>query len=235
MFKYALFFLLASCLSLIFACTEKTKLTSPSESLIGPSVSKIQSGLPPNLHAQLEIFNKQTHRVEFNGCTIRHNEKDFIVGDSLEDLIRVLGKYNIAQSHFLVWKEIGLVVTVDSPENAKKVVAVNVFFDNYRHEDTFPFLYTKGDTLLFDGVPLNSKITSAEFMAQSKWDWNDFLISDFRLKYRYQCSNKDAKNITYGLGLDGIWNNKGSGHLTLKDLVDHSNSNPFNGLFLSIE
>ncbi|GFD83890.1 hypothetical protein KUL118_67520 [Tenacibaculum sp. KUL118] len=189
----------------------------------------------PEVAKMLEAYDKQEHRLAFNGCEMTYNEKPFKQGMTIEELINVLGNYSSRHKMFYIWKDIGIVISAKENLgiNAKSryiYIYMNTtvsedYKEKFKHE-----LNHKKDYFLLEGMPIDKNMRVMDFIANSEFKLNDFGISNYGYELDYNCN---GKKISYRLEADGLWLRKGAGHLTYKDKPNPKNENPFEMLYIT--
>ncbi|MBL7560899.1 hypothetical protein JAO71_13915 [Olleya sp. YSTF-M6] len=190
----------------------------------------------PQVSQMLESYNKQKHRLAFNGCEMTYNEKPFSLGMSLKDLNNVFGEYETTDLGAIIFKDIGIVFA-GNDKNVKPSSTINIIYlymntevskgyeESLRHK-----LNHINNYFLIEGMPLDKNMFVMDFIANSEFKLNDFAISNQGYEIEYNCNNK---KMGYFLDADGTWLRKGSGHLTFKDKPNPENKNPFEMIYIT--
>ena len=183
----------------------------------------------PEVAKMLEAYNKQEHRLAFNGCEMTYNEKPIEIGMNLGELVGVLGlSYTYKFKMFYVWENIGLSI---SCEENKIVNGIYVYLNNPRwfengieeNKKDFPYMINyKKDFFLINSTPIKYDTKIVDFFKFSNLSLDKLTISNQAYEIDYNCSET---NLKYHLEADGLWLRKGAGHLTFKDKPNPINEN----------
>lgn len=187
--------------------------------------------------SELLIYKQQNHRLEFNGCTVKYNNKEAPI-TSPQKLVEILGGEHIHREtnylreveHSYFWPTMGLKIAYEQtndPQDASPIILI--YFDaDEGSEFTKPFI----GTLLVQGVPIYKGKRVVDFIENSKFSFEDLSIGNYAYYLRYDCYDDEESVIEYQLGTTGIWYYKGGGHMMFKDRPDESNPNPIETLFI---
>lgn len=186
--------------------------------------SEPKAKLTPEAQQQLATFQKQVHRFEFSGCIIKYNDKEFDLNTSIDTIIEILGPFDrriATNKDRTSYSWIDNKITIFEENASKKLTAfaVDLFLMDMLNIQT-----EKTDFyILIDGIPLDSKITMGEFIANSTYDLKDFYIDNHSYKYiKTQCNIP----IKYFFLTDVDFSHTGAGHLTIQDGPDFSETYP---------
>lgn len=187
--------------------------------------------------SELLIYKQQNHRLEFNGCTVKYNNKEAPI-TSPQRLVELLGGEHVHKEtnhlgkagHSYFWPTMGLKIAykqTNDPQGASPIILI--YFDaDEGSEFTKPFI----GTLLLQGVPIYKGKRVVDFIENSKFSFEDLSIGNYAYYLRYDCYDDEESVIEYELGTTGIWYYKGGGHMMFKDRPDESNPNPIETLFI---
>ena len=213
---------------MLTSCIGQTKNTS-SKAKDTPEVAKM-----------LEAYNKQEHRLAFNGCEMTYNKKPFGLGMTVKNLINILGSNYIFHRGLFIWKNIGITVSTNNKKYVDKIdlnkkstqikVYMNTIVSEGYKESLKHRLNHKNDYFLIEGIPLNKNTRVMDFIANSKYKLNDFLVSNYSYELEFDCNDR---KIGYYLEADGLWLRKGAGHLTFKDKPNPENKNTFEMMYIT--
>ncbi len=163
----------------------------------------------PEVRAMLEAFNKQEHRIEINECELRYNGNTFFLGSTLEDLKKIFGEpdYNVGYAYG--WKKIKIEVLKEKETDSIDNIYV------YIYEGYKDIIKPNNDYLLVNSMPLNREMVFADFINNSTYEFDDFLIT----KHSYDmiknsCNNKDK--IKYSFDSSVPYDYSGGGHLQVR-------------------
>lgn len=199
-----------------------TFLTISCDENMGKSASKLK--ITPETQQALTEFHKQDHRFEFNNCIIKYNDKEFDLNTSIDTIIEILGPFDrriATNKDRTSYSWIDNKITIFEENASKKLTAfaVDLFL-----MDMLDIQTEKTDFyILIDGIPLDSKITMGEFIANSTYDLKDFYIDNHSYKHiKTQCNIP----IKYFFLTDVDFSRTGAGHLTIQDGPDFSQTYP---------
>ena len=100
---------------MLTSCIGQTKNTS-SKAKDTPEVAKM-----------LEAYNKQEHRLAFNGCEMTYNKKPFGLGMTVKNLINILCSNYIFDDGFYIWKEIGITTSINSEKHNSNSIILYIY------------------------------------------------------------------------------------------------------------
>lgn len=190
----------------------------------------------PEVNKMLGAYHKQKHRLAFNGCEMTYNEKPFKLGMTIEELINVLGKYDVFFKGFYLWEDSGITVVTESEskDESNSIIYIYMYMNTKVNKeflnDLKYMLNHKEDYFLLEGMPIDKNMRVIDFINNSEFSLNDFGVSNYGYELDYSC---EGKKIGYRLKADGLWLRKGTGHLTYKDKPNPKNENLFEMLYIT--
>ncbi len=173
-------------------------------------VMKSKAKDTPEVRAMLEAFNKQEHRIEINKCELRYNGNTFFLGSTLEDLKKIFGEPDYNGHYAYAWKSIGVVVTKNKNNDNLRSIYLYIYegYDNViKPNDKY---------ILIEGIPLNRNLVFADFINNSTYEFDDFLITkDSYDMIKNSCNNNKDK-IKYSFDSSVPYDYSGGGHLQVR-------------------
>ena len=219
--------------TLLSACSEAEQQKQPQA--LKP-MSKVKD--TPETRAMLAAFQKQKHRLEFNGCEMRYNGKPFHFGMTVKEIKAILGPYDFFSRGRYVWKEAGIVFTgppkiKENNNRPLKFITVNMEESDENNKESDEFRrYPKKDYFLLNGVPVNNKLQFRNFIKNSYFELSDFSIDSYGYSWPVICDER-PKKLEYSLFVRGGWIYTGGGHIRFKSKPNSDNINTIKMLHIA--